>query len=1515
MIGTKQIINSIFLMMKHFLLFICLCLITGVSFSQNDNCTLAPTLTIGAICSSPIAGSSFGATQSISGCTGNADDDVWYKFVAISTSHSIQVTPSSGYDAVVEVFSGNCSTFTSLNCIDMGLTGATENALINGLTIGTTYYLRIYHYFAGSGSGTFTTCISNPPPAPSNDNCSGATALTVNASCISSTGTSYGATQSQAPCIGSSDDDVWFSFVANNYTQTIQVTSSANMDAVVQLFSGSCGSLTSLYCQDNTLTNGIETINAIGLNPGTTYYVRVYDYLVGGGYNFNICVSGTPIGAGQPNDNPCTALQLPTVTSDCNYLQFSTIGATATSSLLAPLPASCAGGSSPFMGGYSAATKDVWFKITVPANGNIFITPQPNLGVGFITDGVMALYSGSSCSALTQIACSDDYSSYPLTANDLLPYISATGLTPGSTVYLRYWAFASSQGSFGLCVQSPTNDNCSNALFICDLNGYSGSTSSAYSADRPCNMFGNNETNAGVDQPDGINTGGVFGQGGSWGTGSPSVDVIINNNSWIKFTAAAANASFKIIVGNCWVGNYPSGGLQMQIFSAGSACCSFTPVSDFKEGSSTFTINATGLTVGNSYYLMVDGYAGDICNYSISALTGVSFANIAATSNSICPGGNVILTGPSAASSYTWLPSGSTSNTISVNPGSTITYSLIAGGVCGFKQTLTKQILVNPLPTVFINSGSNISTCGTQTTNLTGSGASTYTWNTGTIASSIIVSPSVTTSYTLTGSATTGCSNTAVSTITVFTLPQLTTTPTILPSNCSASTGSINNITVIGVPSITYSWTNGSSALVGTSPNLNTQPAGTYNLLVKDGNGCFNNFGPYSIINPGAPPAPTASTSASQLCVGNSINLFSSSTTLGSTFNWSGPNSFSSVIQNPSIPGATNLMSGVYSVYATAAGCSGPAASVTVTINNNPTPSITSSQPNYCVGDVILLFSSSASSYNWSGPNGFSSSVQNPTISPASTFESGLYQVVVTSSASCSGTTNVSITVNSNPVLSAFASNTAVCAGDALVLNSLGGNSYAWLGPNGFNSSIQNPTITPTSILYAGSYSVITTNTLTGCSSDTTVLVAINPLPNFTVASNSASVCTNSTIQLTANGNNITSYNWNGPLSYSATGANQTITNASVNNTGNYSVTVINVNSCQSSSIVTVFVYPLTVVNANAGLISNTFCTGNSIYLFGTTNALNYNWAGPNSFISSAQNPTITNAQSIVAGIYTLTIFDQNNCTNSDTVNISINTTPSLVSSNGGITCLGENIVLNANYGNNVVVNWFQDIALTTSLALNSNTFSPTFSAFGTFTFYAQGVLNDCASSVSSVVANYYSVLAGISSPTISGLAPLTVQFTNTSIGITTSNSINWNFGDGNISNAYDPSNVFLEPGTYTTVLTVSNGFCTDTTQIVIDVYVAEVIVPELLTPNGDGKNDVFNIKNIDYFPNNELLIFNRWGNLVYKMKGYKNTWDGTPNSEGKTGSDKLPTSTYFYLLQLNDKDAKVYRGFVELIY
>lgn len=80
------------------------------------------------------------------------------------------------------------------------------------------------------------------------------------------------------------------------------------------------------------------------------------------------------------------------------------------------------------------------------------------------------------------------------------------------------------------------------------------------------------------------------------------------------------------------------------------------------------------------------------------------------------------------------------------------------------------------------------------------------------------------------------------------------------------------------------------------------------------------------------------------------------------------------------------------------------------------------------------------------------------------------------------------------------------------------------------------------------------------------------------------------------------------------------------------------------------------------------------------------------------------------------------------------------------------------------------------------------------------------------------------------------------------------------------------------------------------------------ITPNGDGNNDYFFIKNIEAFPNNEITIYNRWGNIVYQTKGYDNKWDGT--HRGK----KLPVGNYYYIINLNDINNTNNTGYITIL-
>lgn len=1182
------------------------------SFGQADNCSAATPISVTANCSSPTNGSTIGATQNIPGCVGNADDDVWYQFVATGTSHQIIVVPSASMDPVVQLFSGGCSVLATISCMDATFTGQNEIINATGLTIGNTYRIRVYHYGVGSGSGTFTICVTNPPPAPSNDICSSATNLSVNLACVNTAATTVGATQSLLGCAGNADDDVWFSFTAINTTATITVNPSSSMDPVIEFFSGTCGTLNSLQCEDIGFTNGNEVINAVGLIPGNAYFIRVYDYYGGGGFPFDICITGPGASAIPTNDEPCSAIPLPAVTSNCNFLQFSTIGATA--SLGAPTPASCVGGSAPQQGGFTAGSHDVWFSVVAPANGQITITAQPNFG---INDGVMVLYSGT-CGSLTQITCSDD-NNYPGALNDFKPYISETGLTPGATYYIRYFGFGTAAGDFGLCVSSPINDFCSSALYICDLNGYSASTSAAYTPDRPCNMYGNNEdTITGANQPDGVNTGGVFGQAGPWGTGSPAFDVLINNNSWIKFTASNTVAILNVAIGSCWIGSYPSGGIQMQIFSA-TNCCDFTPVSNFEEGSSNFTITANNLTIGNDYYLMIDGFAGDICNYTITANAGVQFADILAPKPSICFGDTTTLYGPALASSFLWMPGGATTQNITVMPSTTTTYTLIVEGVCGNKQTLTKTITVNPFPTVLINNGNPVSVCNGSPVTLTGSGASTYLWDNSSTNTSIVVNPVVPTSYSVTGTDVNGCEGSDTVTVQIDAVP----TAVITPITDTICIGETTTLQASGGG--TYLWDDNTTL---DSLVVNPATSTSYSLIVDVG-GCLDTTSETIIVN----SLPVISVAGNNdICIGNIDTLLASG---GVSYSWSTGSSSDTTIVSPT----TNS---TYTVIVTDANNCVDSSTVNVVVNPLPTISI-AGNTTICQGGSTPITASGGNTYIWN--NGSTSSTISVSPSADTT-----YLVTGTNANGCSDTSSILIQVVANPTAT-ISGVDSICFGTSTTLTGGGGGTYLW--NNGSTSSTVN--VSPISDT---TYSVLID--LGGCVDSTTHLITVIPLPTVNITGNNT-ICDGQSTTLTASGGG--TYLWNTGGSLDSIVVSPTI------NT-NYNVVVTDANNCIDSTSVSVQVNAIPVATISGPTI---ICQGTSTSLLASGGS-SYLW-------NNGATTSLISVSPLADTTYAVFVTNGSGCSDSTSVFVQVISNPTASIAGNDSICLGSSATLTASGG------------------------------------------------------------------------------------------------------------------------------------------------------------------------------------------------------------------------------------------
>ncbi len=287
----------------------------------NDECAGAIPVTVGAACES-ISSSLDGATQSLdpatcSNFTASAANDVWFSFVANAASTTVQVTGggdnSTGVDPVLQVFTGTCADLAPIACVDATVRGGTETLLVTTVP-GTTYYYRVYYwpYTAAQTVFDFTTCVF-ALPAPWHDDCSTPMPLAVNATCVPVGFTTTGATQSLPPIeceeyTSPNALDVWFSFVATTAEHTIGVYGPNGADAMVEIFSGTCGALTSLACADATFPQLVdeattEQLVQSGLTPGTTYFVRVYDWgHFSDDHFFEICVTegaGTNVGVGE----------------------------------------------------------------------------------------------------------------------------------------------------------------------------------------------------------------------------------------------------------------------------------------------------------------------------------------------------------------------------------------------------------------------------------------------------------------------------------------------------------------------------------------------------------------------------------------------------------------------------------------------------------------------------------------------------------------------------------------------------------------------------------------------------------------------------------------------------------------------------------------------------------------------------------------------------------------------------------------------------------------------------------------------------------------------------------------------------------------------------------------------------------------------------------------------------------------------------------------------------------------
>ncbi|RFS17093.1 3-coathanger stack domain-containing protein [Emticicia sp. C21] len=530
----------------------------------NDNCWDAVTLTSGATCT-PTQGTTTSASQSLAAITcgattGTADDDVWYEFTAFNTAHTVTVVGNAGFNAVIDVRTGICNG-TTIACAD-ATTSGTETVNLTGLTIGTTYFVRVYSRGSTlSDRGTFNICVTHISVA--NNECANAVTLTSGTNCTPTSGTTVNATQSLAAitcnaATGTADDDVWYQFTASGVTHTVTVVGNAGFNAVVDVRTGTCNGNT-LACADATTNDGTETVKLTGLTIGNTYFVRVYSFgsTSADRGTFTICVTNPPV-----NDECANAI---TLTSGvlCTQTAGTTIGATQS------LPG--VGCTRP--AGY--ADDDVWFKFTALTTRHLVTVSSFNFGF----DPVIEVRSGS-CNGAT-IACVD------ATTFNGTKTLNLLGLTVGNTYYIRvysYWDMEFDQGEFTICVQNPfMNDNCADAISLTSNTSCSPTIGITMGATQSLAAISCN------------------------GTGTADDDV------WYKFTAIAATHTVTVD-GSTYSFD--------AVVDVRTGSCNGTSIAcaDAAAEGGIETVNLTGLTVGNTYFVRIYSKGDKVADQGIFSI-------------------------------------------------------------------------------------------------------------------------------------------------------------------------------------------------------------------------------------------------------------------------------------------------------------------------------------------------------------------------------------------------------------------------------------------------------------------------------------------------------------------------------------------------------------------------------------------------------------------------------------------------------------------------------------------------------------------------------------------------------------------------------------------------------------------------------------------------------------------------------------------------------------------------------
>jgi len=581
--------------------------------------------------------------------------------------------------------------------------------------------------------------------------------------------------------------------------------------------------------------------------------------------------------------------------------------------------------------------------------------------------------------------------------------------------------------------------------------------------------------------------------------------------------------------------------------------------------------------------------------------------------------------------SYLW-STGATSQSITVSTSGTYTVTVTDSTGCAAVSTMA-DVTVYQNPNVSISINGPTQFCFGDSVILTASTAVSYLWSTGETTQSIVVYTSG--SFNVTVTDLNGCVGTSpLVSIAVYSLPNID-----IIANGPTEFCQSGSVTLTATGGQNYVWSTGA-----TGNSITVSATGSYYVTGGNQFGCVDTSATVSVLVNNPPTVAIFPDGPTTFCEGGSVDLVASG---ADSYLWS---------TGVSGPVITVNATGLFSVVGTDAnGCSTETSDISVTVNENPVPTITAGGPTeFCVGDSVVLTASVADEYQWS---------TGATTQSITVFTAGTYTVDVVDANGCEGTSApVTVVTNSNPTPTISLSGPAqFCLGDSVVLSASMAEGYVW----STGDTTQSITVYTT-----GTFSVNVTDEFgcSGTSASVTTTAYQNPVPEITTASGDTVVCQGTTVTLTSSF--ASTYEW-------STGANsQQIT---VTDGGLYSVTVTDANGCQGVDSIRITVNPIpTPIPVITPDGPTTFCDGDSVNL--TVDVWEtYFWS------TGDTTQTIT---ATTSGLYVVTVTNEFGCAADAAgivVTVNPNPMPVIQATGDGALCAGESIILGTTLYNSYV--------------------------------------------------------------------------------------------------------------------------------------------------------------------------------------------------------------------------------------